>query len=177
MYGIINKVLQEMVISRHGIGIWEAAKARAQVEIDIFLSNDIYSDEITHNLVDAVSFITSCPPAEIYCGIGEWYVVHVVGKQHDGMLKAGGKTLKDFIINLPILHASMKRLYACEKPTEFTISDVQENSVLVGYRCPDAGLKEMVRGFLSGLCKLFAVDSNIILIEINNTHTTYKVCW
>lgn len=180
MYGIINKALQEMVINSHGACTWEAVKNKAQIDIDTFFNGEMYDDAITHQLVDALSAIVSIAAAQIYYTIGQWYVVQTIGKKYAGMVLAGGKTLKDFFVNLPAIYASIKRLYFPDTPSAISVSDVQENSALVCYHGPRPDLEDIVRGGLSGFCILFNAQPAVTIIENKsegNTHIIYKVYW
>jgi Haem-NO-binding len=180
MYGIINKALQEMTINSHGACTWEAVKNKAQIEIDTFFNGEMYDDAITHRLVDALCAIVSIEAAQVYYNIGQWYVVETIGKKYAGMVLAGGKTLKEFFENLPALYASVKRLYFPNTPSSISISDVEENCVLVCYHGPRPNLEEIVRGGLSGFCILFKAQPKVTIIENKsegNTHIIYKVCW
>lgn len=180
MYGMINKALQEMVINSYGACTWEAVKKKAQIDIDTFFNGEMYDDAITHRLVDALSVIVSIGAAQVYYNIGEWYVVQTIGKKYAGMVLAGGKTLKDFFVNLPALYASIKRLYFPNTSSAISISDVQENSALICYHGPLPEFEEIVRGGLSGFCILFKAQPKVTIIENKsegNTHIIYKVCW
>lgn len=180
MYGIINKALQEMVINNHGVNTWEAVKNKAQIEIDIFFNDEMYNDAITHRLVDALCDIASITAAQVFYNIGEWYVVQTIGKKYAGMVQTGGKTLKDFFENLPALYGSVKRLYFPNTPSSISISDIEENSVLVCYHGPRPNLEEIVRGGLSGFCIVFNAQPKVTIIENKSkgdTHILYKVCW
>ena len=55
MYGMVNKALQNMVVEAHGEQIWEQIRTRAGVDIEVFVSNQGYPDEITYQLAGAAS--------------------------------------------------------------------------------------------------------------------------
>jgi hypothetical protein len=48
MYGMVNKALEDMVVERFSEDAWERIKAEAGVDIDVFISNEGYPDEITY---------------------------------------------------------------------------------------------------------------------------------
>ena len=55
MYGMVNKAVEDMVCMHYGEAVWEAIKAKAGVEAEVFFGNEAYPDEITYQLVAAAS--------------------------------------------------------------------------------------------------------------------------
>ncbi len=55
MYGIVNKAIEELVLSNFGEEKWELIKKRGDLELDFFISNQPYDDAITYQLAKAVS--------------------------------------------------------------------------------------------------------------------------
>lgn len=55
MYGIVNKAIEELVLSNFGEEKWELIKKRGGLELDFFISNQPYDDAITYQLAKAVS--------------------------------------------------------------------------------------------------------------------------
>ena len=65
MYGMVNKAVEEMVCMHHGEPVWERIKARAGVDVDVFMSNEGYPDEMTYKLVGAASEVLDVPAPQI----------------------------------------------------------------------------------------------------------------
>ncbi|MFX5825137.1 heme NO-binding domain-containing protein, partial [Acinetobacter baumannii] len=55
MYGIVNKAIEDLVIENFGAEKWDAVKLRSGVDIDFFISNEPYDDDVTFKLASAVS--------------------------------------------------------------------------------------------------------------------------
>ena len=55
MYGLVNKAVVDLVVSKFGEDTWNAIKKKAEVDIDVFVSMDGYPDELTYKLVGAAS--------------------------------------------------------------------------------------------------------------------------
>ena len=68
MYGMVNKAVEEMVVLHHGEAVWEEIKAKAGVDVDVFMSNESYSDDVTYNLVGAASAVLGVPADQILVG-------------------------------------------------------------------------------------------------------------
>ncbi len=65
MYGIVNKAIEDLVIANYGEEKWETVKERSGVEIDFFISNEPYDDEITFKLAGAVSEEMNIPGSTV----------------------------------------------------------------------------------------------------------------
>ena len=42
MYGMVNKAIEEMVTRHHGESTWAQIKAKAGVDVEVFMSNEGY---------------------------------------------------------------------------------------------------------------------------------------
>ena len=76
MYGMVNKAVEDMVVMHHGEPVWEQIKAKAGVDVDVFMSNESYSDDVTYNLVAAASEVLEVPADQILIGFGEHWILH-----------------------------------------------------------------------------------------------------
>lgn len=61
MYGMVNKAVEEMVCRNHGEAVWEEVKRKAGVDVDVFMTNDGYPDDVTYRLVGAASEVLGMP--------------------------------------------------------------------------------------------------------------------
>ena len=46
MYGMVNKAVEDMVCMHHGEEAWEQIKSKAGVDVEVFVSNEGYPDEV-----------------------------------------------------------------------------------------------------------------------------------
>jgi hypothetical protein len=111
---------------------------------------------------------------------GEWWILETTNRKYKGLLQSGGKNLKEFLINLPKFHSHLMLLYPKLTPPEFSISDIQESSLNVHYFSKRDGLKDFVKGLLSGLGKLY--ETPISISELNaslnsNNQAILNVTW
>ena len=70
MYGLVNKAIEGLVIENHGEEAWERIKKQAEVDVDLFVSNESYDDSLTYNLVTAACEILNAPAADILESFG-----------------------------------------------------------------------------------------------------------
>jgi hypothetical protein len=180
MYGIVNKAIEDLVITNFGQEKWDAAKERSGVDIDFFISNEPYDDDVTYKLAGAVSEEMNMSVESVLEAFGEWWILKTGKEKYGGLMQAGGNNLKEFLVNLPVFHHRIMLIYPKLTPPEFKVSDIAENSIHIHYFSKRLGLQEFVRGLLSGLGKMYETPVVIELIETRdngNNHEIFKVTW
>lgn len=180
MYGIINKAIKDLVVHQFGASVWEAARGKSGVDIDFFISNEPYDDDITFKLATAIASEVNWPVERILQAFGEWWILKTSREKYGGLIEAGGNNLKEFLVNLPLFHNRVMLIYPKLTPPEFKVTDISSNSVCIHYFSKRTGLQEFVRGLLSGLAKLYETAARIELIQSrndNSTHEIFKVSW
>ena len=155
MYGMVNKAIEEMVISAHGDETWERIKRKAGVEVEVFISSEGYPDELTYSLVSAASDVLGLPAEVVLEAFGVHWIVETAQKGYGDMMAAGGSTLREFLLNLPQFHDRVSMIFPYLKPPEFACSDIQERSVRMCYRSGRDGLAPFVVGLFKGLGELY----------------------
>ncbi len=180
MYGIVNKAIEDLVKHNFGEDKWDAIKKRSGVDVDFFLSNEPYDDDITYKLAGAVAEEMNMTVGQVLEAFGEWWILKTGKEKYGGLMAAGGSNLKEFLINLPLFHTRIMLMYPKLTPPEFKVSDVLENSIHVHYFSQRVGLQEFVRGLLSGLGKMYETAVVIELLESRDDgkdHEIFKVSW
>ena len=180
MYGMVNKAVEEMVVKHHGEAIWEQIKANAGVDIDVFMSNEAYPDDITYNLVSAASEVLKSPAEQILHDFGEHWVMHTAQESYGGLMKAAGKTLPEFLSNLPNFHSRVSMIFPKLKPPRFECTDITERSLKLHYFSDRPGLAPFVVGLMIGLGKMFNTPVTVNLQEAKDNgadHDVFGVTW
>lgn len=180
MYGIVNKAIQDLITEQFGADEWEAVKEKSGVDVDFFLSNEPYDDAITYQLAGAASEVLKLSVGQVLQAFGEWWVLKTGKEKYGSLMQAGGRNLKEFLVNLPMFHNRIMLMYPKLTPPEFKVSNLTENSIHVHYHSKREGLQEFVRGLLSGLAKMYQTDAEITLLQTRDegsTHEIFKVSW
>ncbi len=180
MYGIVNKAIEDLVKANFGEKKWADIRERSGVEEDFFISNEPYDDTITFKLVGAASEELNIPVEIVLQLFGEWWILKTGKEKYGGLMEAGGKNLREFLINLPVFHNRIMLLYPKLTPPEFKVTNAAENSIYVHYFSKRHGLQEFVRGLLSGLGKMYQTDVLVELLESRENgkdHEIFKVSW
>lgn len=180
MYGMVNKAVEDLVISKFGADKWQEIKAKAGVEEDVFLSSESYPDKMTYDLVGAASEVLGLPARDILIAFGEHWVLNTARQGYGAMLEASGKTLAEFLMNLPSFHTRVAMIFPNLQPPRFNCTEVTENSLLLHYHSHRPGLTDFVVGLLQGLGKMFGTPAEIEITERKSEgadHDVFLVRW
>lgn len=180
MYGIVNKAVEELVTEKFGSDAWTKVREKSGIEVDFFISNEPYDDDITYKLATAASEVLTVPMPDIMHALGEFWILQVGKKKYGGLMEAGGRSFREFIINLPQFHSRIMLLYPKLTPPEFRISNLSEQSVDLHYFSHRKGLKDFVSGLLRGLAKMYSTDARIELVADRGKgydHEVFRITW
>jgi hypothetical protein len=180
VYGMVNKAIEDMVCRHHGETAWEHIKVRANVDAEVFMSNEAYPDEITYRLVSAAGEVLRVPTETILEGFGRHWVMHTAQEGYGGLMKAAGKSLPEFLLNLPKFHARVSMIFPQLKPPRFQCSDLSANSLRLHYLTDRPGLTRFVVGLLQGLGTLFSTPVKVQLVESKVSgadHDVFLIEW
>ncbi|MDX1937951.1 MAG: heme NO-binding domain-containing protein [Flavihumibacter sp.] len=180
MYGIVNVALEEMVISNYGQDKWEEALHKSGAGVFHFEVDKLYDDEVTYLLVASVAEVLEMNIHKVMNLFGEWWILKVGTGKHANLMASGGESLKEFLINLPTFHSKVILIYVEMFAPQFTVTDVEANSLVIHYYSNRRSLTEFVRGLLLGLGKMFKTPVSVILLNSRNEgadHDTFRVSW
>lgn len=178
MYGIVNKAIEDLVIANFGEAKWDAIKEKSGIDIDYFISNEPYDDDVTYKLAGAASEVLGISVNEVLIAFGEWWVLHTVKEKYGGLMDAGGSHFMEFMKNLPNFHNRIMLMYPKLTPPEFTLSEVTETSLNLHYYSKRPGLQEFVRGLIQGLGKSYNTAIDIKLLksrEVGDEHEVFGI--
>jgi hypothetical protein len=177
---MVNQAVEDMIVMHHGESVWEQIKAKAGVDIDVFMSNENYSDDITYKLVGAASEVLNLPTEQILIGFAEHWVLHTASEGYGGLMKASGKTLPKFMRNLPNFHSRVTLIFPKLQPPHFECTDITDHSLKLHYYSHRNGLAPFVVGLMQGLGKNLktpAVVRQIAVKDQGADHDVFEVAW
>jgi hypothetical protein len=177
---MVNKAVEDMVVRHHGEAVWEQIKAKAGVDVDVFMSNESYSDDITYNLVGAASEVLKVPADQILMGFGEHWVLQTAQEGYGGLMSAAGRTLPEFLRNLPDFHSRVQMIFPKLQPPRFECTDVTDRSLKLHYISHRPGLAPFVVGLMHGLGKMFKTPVTVRQTETKAQgaiHDVFEVTW
>ena len=180
MYGIVNKSIEDLIVANFGRATWELVHEKSGVDVDFFLSNEIYDDAITYQIASTLAHEMKMTLSEVLIAFGEWWVVHTTSEKYPGLMESGGKNLSDFLVNLPNFHNRVMLVYPKLTPPEFKVSDITANGLQLHYHSKREGLQDFVKGIIQGLSIIYKTPVNIDLLQSRNegnTHEIFKINW
>lgn len=180
MYGMVNKAVEEMVISQFGEDTWETIKAKAAVEEEMFISNEAYPDDITYRLVASASETLGFTPNQVLESFGMHWILHTALEGYGDLLAAGGATLPEFLQNLPSFHTRLTLIFPKLNPPTFKITEFFDKSLHLHYYSDRPGLTYFVIGLLKGLGVMYKTELGISLINSRakgSDHEEFLLTW
>jgi hypothetical protein len=177
---MVTKAIGEMVTERFGEEFWEDIKAEANLDIDVFVSNAGYPDEITYALVMSASSVLGLPVEDILRDFGRYWILETAQRGYAELINANGRTLWEFLINLPNFHTRVAMIFPNLDPPRFECTEVTEHSLVLHYHTHRSGLAPFVIGLLDGLSTMFdtpiTVEQNLCKSE-GATHDRFLIQW
>jgi len=180
MYGMVNSAIMDLIVATHGEETWQRVKSKAGVEDEIFVSNEAYPDEMTYKLVGAASEVLNQPAGEILIQFGRWWVMDTALNNYGHLMKFGGRTLGEFLINLPNFHTRVVMMFPALQPPTFECTDIGPTELRLHYRSHRRGLSAFVVGLLEGLGEMFKVQVAITheeQLDQGADHDIFHVSW
>lgn len=180
MYGIVNKAIQGLVTENFGLEKWNQIKTHSGITEDSFISNESYDDALTYKLAGSASHILGLSLREVLVAFGKYWILNT-GHQHYGSLMlAGGKNLREFLVNLPNFHSRVMLVYPGITPPEFRIQIISEQELHIYYYSTRMGFTYFMEGLITGLAESFNEAVSIALIQAkksNDEADIFKIIW
>lgn len=155
MYGLVNRAIEQLVVSLKGENGWRGVCAHANISSDGFVSMHAYDDEITYRLVNAVSARLGLEPATVLEAFGEYWVTYTVKEGYGSLMDAGGSSLREFLGNLNEMHGRLEAVFPQLRMPQFRVQELSDAEFRLYYASTREGLAPFVLGLVKGLAKRF----------------------
>jgi hypothetical protein len=180
MYGIINQAFESLVSERWGNKAWLELCSECGIADPEFVTMECYGDEVTYSLIGAASERFNIEVGELLRLFGHHWVLRTGLERYGSLMKSGGASLREFLINLPSFHNRITLLYPKITPPEFAVSDINDTSLSLHYYSTRMGLATFVVGLVEGLGKMFSVDVAVTPLATADSqagHDVFHVSW
>ena len=161
MYGLVNKAVEDLVLSKFDEDTWDLILEKADIDEDYFVAMQSYEDDITYKLVGAASEVLDMPAEQILEVFGEYWILYTAEKGYGSMLDMAGSSLDEFLKNLNSLHSQVELKLPELKPPSFEIENIDQGAWRVHYHSDRAGLTPMMVGLLKGLAQRFGHEGEV----------------
>ena len=95
-------------------------------------------------------------------------------------MEANGRTLPEFLRNLPDFHSRVTMIFPKLQPPRFVCTDITERSLNLHYHSHREGLAEFVVGLMHGLGKMFKTPVTVRQAAAKSQgadHDVFEVNW
>jgi hypothetical protein len=162
MYGMINRALEDMVLSYHGQETWRTVLRKANVDVEMFVRMETYPDSMTYSLVGAASEVLGKTVPDLLRDFGIFWVRYTGSEGYGPLLDEAGENLTEVLSNLDEMHfrlGTIFPMYGAVKPgqgmqpPQFSCTDIDGKTLTLHYYSKRAGLAPMVMGLVEGLAE------------------------
>lgn len=159
---MINRALEDMVVSRHGEDTWRTVLLKAGVDVEMFVRMETYPDSVTYSLVGAVSEILEKSVPDLLRDFGSYWIRYASAEGYGPLLDEAGGDLAEILGNLDELHFRLGTIFpmygsvkpdAGMQPPQFSCTDIDGKSLVLHYYSKRSGLAPMVMGLVDGLAE------------------------
>lgn len=165
MHGLINRAIEQFVVSMKGEAGWRGVCAHAGVQADGFVSMQSYDDDITYRLVGVISERLAMTPEQVLEALGELWVTYTVQQGYEDVMAATSTNLREFLMNLNEMHGRIELVFAELRVPLFRVEDLSETEYKLFYASERSGLSPMVLGLVKGLAKRFGQNVEVVQIH------------
>lgn len=155
MYGLVNRAIEQLVVSTRGEAAWQRVCARAGVGADGFVAMCPYDDHVTYALVGAVSAELDQPPERVLEAFGEYWILYTADEGYGELMASAGRDMAGFLANLDDMHGRVEAVFPQMKLPRFRVEALGGGVLRVHYGSDREGLAPMVTGLLRGLGRRF----------------------
>ena len=165
MNGLVNRAIEQLVISMKGEAGWRGVCAHAGVAADGFVSMQNYDDDITFRLVNSVSERLGLSREQVLEAFGEYWITYTADEGYGALMAAGGSHLREFLANLNDMHSRVETIFTQLRIPLFRVEDVSDTEYRLYYASEREGLAPMVLGLVKGLAKRFGQSVEIVQVH------------
>ena len=165
MYGLVNRAIEQLVLSLKGEAGWRGVCAHAGLAADGFVSMQTYDDDVTFRLVQSVSARLGLPPEQVLEAFGEYWITYTAEEGYGELMAAGGNNLREFLGNMNDMHARVETIFPQLRPPTIRVEDVSDTEYRIHYLSEREGLAPMVVGLVKGLAKRFGQSIEVMQVQ------------
>lgn len=158
MYGLVNRAVQDLMVSLRGETGWQRVRERANCADEEFLAMQTYPDELTYRLVGAASEELGLPASQVLHAFGEHWILFTAKKGYGDLLDGFGSSTREFLARLNDMHGRVETMFSDMSLPYFELLDDpggDPQRFILLYQSQRPGLAHFVIGLLHGLAKRF----------------------
>uniref|UniRef100_A0A672PAF9 guanylate cyclase n=1 Tax=Sinocyclocheilus grahami TaxID=75366 RepID=A0A672PAF9_SINGR len=142
------------LIDRFGEETWDKLRDAARVQ-DTFMTYEVYTDNITMQLVSEACKMLDLEQSVVLGQFGEYFFEFCKRAGYDHMLRTLGGNLFEFMENLDALHSFLSLSYKEMNAPSFRVEKNNDGSLLLHYYSDRRGLCHIVPGIIGAVARDF----------------------
>ncbi|MEA5390379.1 heme NO-binding domain-containing protein [Cyanobium gracile UHCC 0139] len=152
MYGLVNRAIQPMVTTHHGVDILQCITERPDLQnLDVCATELAYPEDVTHRLVAEASEELAPSEEPITQAFGEYCITDTATEGYEKLFENKDHPLPEWLHQRDNLHARVAVSFAARQPPSFRCEHRVDASRQLEYRSTRQGLAPLVTGLLHGL--------------------------
>lgn len=155
MYGLINKAVQDVVVSKAGAEGWRKVCEKNGLTQPMFVGFEQYPDAQTYGLVGAASDVLGMPANTLLEEIGVYWSKFTVEQGYGHLMDMAGDSVYQVLQELNNIHARLMVTLPELRPPSFECLRREDGVILVKYYSERPGLSPLVIGLIRGLGERF----------------------
>lgn len=164
MYGLLNRAIKDLVESSFGPDAWASVVDKVGPSALDFIAMKKYPDELTYELVAAVSQISGLSQDAVMDAFGEHWISYTGHVGHGDLISIMGDDVITFLRNLDSMHIRIMSMFPELEPPKFVIEDLGGGMYEMDYYSHRPALWPVVIGMVRGLGKMLKQDVSIRLL-------------
>ena len=180
MYGMVNKAVQNLLLTHPGEDTWQQVKRKAGAANEIFITTQSPRDEVTSKIIGATSEVLEQSTGKILKISGRGWELETAINSYERRLTSGGRTLEEFLKNLPNFHTRVEMMFPTQQPPRVDGADVNPTELQLQYRSDLHGFSSLIIRQLEGLAEMFALELRITQEEGKDggaNHDVIQIAW
>jgi hypothetical protein len=161
MYGLLNRAIKDLVESSFGQPAWDEVVAKVGPSALDFIAMKMYPDELTYELVQAVSEVSGLSSHAVMDAFGEHWISYTGHVGHGDLIAIMGDDVITFLRNLDSMHIRIMSMFPELEPPKFVVQDLGGGIYEMDYYSHRPALWPVVIGMVRGLGKL--LDQNVTI--------------
>lgn len=173
MYGLLNRAIKDLVESSFGQPAWEQVVAKVGPSALDFIAMKMYPDELTYELVQAVSEVSGLSQNAVMDAFGEHWISYTGHVGHGDLIAIMGDDVITFLRNLDSMHIRIMSMFPELEPPKFVVQDLGGGIYEMDYYSHRPALWPVVIGMVRGLGKLLSQEVSIRLTQAKTEPVGY----
>ncbi len=164
MYGMVNKVIRQILVEDYGDSLWQKILLQDSTFADKIYDLEQFEDASTYNIIRYASELLEVSAEKLLIHLGERWIEVTSDGDYQEYYQLGGRDFFTFLTNLDRMHECLGKTFTQLSPPSFELQRQSAKQAHLIYRSQRQGLEPFVLGLLQGLSKYFNQPAEIRLI-------------